>query len=122
MHWLLIFAGVNLAMSAVVAVYTITRRPQTARRRALVGLPALWALLMLGAYGYLWETMPPSPILGYGPHKRPILQHGNVAQILWEEHVNTASGLAFWLTVLTLLGLLALWLARSLHLRRWRLG
>ena len=59
MHWLLLFAGVNVVMSLAVALPVIARRRYMPRRLALAGVPALWALLMRDVYGYLQATMPP---------------------------------------------------------------
>ena len=65
-EWLLIFAGVNLALGAVGLLSAPARRGQTPRRLVLAGVPALWALLMVGAYLYLRATMPP-PSVVVGP-------------------------------------------------------
>jgi hypothetical protein len=116
-EWLLIFAGVNLALGAVGLLSPLARRRRTPRRLVLAGVPALWALLMVGSYLYLRATMPPSPVLGSRPDGTLLLRHGNLASIVWQERVSAASVLAFWLTVATLLCLVALWLARGLRRR-----
>lgn len=115
LDWLLVFAGVNLAMSGAVALPSIAHRPHTARRLALAGLPALWSLLMVSAYLSLRAVEPPSPIAAGPDGHLIVLRHGNLDALLWEGRVSAASALAFWLTTATLLGLLALWLMRSLH-------
>jgi hypothetical protein len=123
-EWLLIFAGVNLALGAVGLLSALAHRGQTPWRLVLAGVPALWALLMVGAYLSLRATMPP-PSVVVGPDGHPImlsnghveLRHGNVDWIVWEGRVSMAGTLAFWLTVATLLCLLVLWLMRSLRKR-----
>ena len=107
-EWLLIFAGANLAPGAV---SLLSPRPRvqrrhgwTARRLVQAGVPALWALLMVGAYIYFRVTEP--PLTG-----RYSLRVWSV----WDIRVRVASALAFWLTVATMLCLVVLWLVPSMR-------
>ena len=116
LNGLLIVAGVNLSLSMVLSAGM--RRTWTTQQRLLAGVPALWALLMLGAYVALRITEPSSPI-GVGPDgHRIILRHGSLDWLLWESRVNAVSALTFWLTVATFLGVLVFVLARRLKMRR----
>lgn len=116
---LLVFAGVNLALGVAVMLPSLVRRKWMSRRLALASVPVLWALAMVGVYLYLRAMMPPSPVI-VGLDARRTLRHGNVAWIVWDEHVSTASFQAFCLTVATLLSVITLWLTYTIRARRKR--
>ncbi|HEX8037025.1 MAG TPA: hypothetical protein VF510_24430, partial [Ktedonobacterales bacterium] len=110
---LLVLAGMNLALSAVVGLPPLVRNSWTSRQLVLAGVPLLWAMLMAGAYLYLWATIPPSPLLA-GPDGMRELRIWNE----WEDRASTATFQAFCLTAATLLSVITLWLASSM--RVWR--
>ncbi|HEX8032210.1 MAG TPA: hypothetical protein VF510_00100, partial [Ktedonobacterales bacterium] len=112
---LLVFAAVNLALGAGVALPPLVRHRWTSRQLVLAGVPVLWAMLMLGAYLYLWATIPPSPLVA-GPDGIQDLRIWNE----WEDRASTASFQAFCLTVATLLSVITMWLAYSIRARRRR--
>lgn len=120
LEWLLVFAGVNLALGAVVALLPLVHHKRISRRRrlTLAGVPILWAVLMVGAYVYLLATIPPSPVVGVGLDGRRLLSHGNWVWNVWEERVGTASFEAFCLTVATLISEIILWQAYTIRARR----
>src|SRR5437764_326888 len=83
---LLVFAGVNLALGAAVALPPLVRHRWTSRQLGLAGVPLLWAMLMVGTYLYLWATLPPSPLVA-GPDGIRELRIWNE----WEDRASTAS-------------------------------
>lgn len=76
---LLVFAGVNLALGAAVALPPLVRHERAPRRLAVASAPLLWAVVMAGVYLYLRATMPAlPPVVGLGLDGRLLLRHGNV--------------------------------------------
>lgn len=113
LEWLLVFAGVNLALGAAVVLPPLVRRERMFRRLGVASVPMLWALVMSGVYLYLRATIPTSPVV-IGPDGMRMLK----IRKEWEDQANTASFQAFCLTVATVLSVLATLLTHNIRTRR----
>lgn len=121
---LLILAMISLAATLLLALAAaclqwMSRSPRHARLRplalrALAGsvAPVLPAVAAITTFLYLDHVKPPPAVaLLVGTNGQPshvVVGHGNVALLLWEEHVRTASLLVGAFTLLTLIAVAAL--------------